>query len=41
MEKIKGLLIDCGTASKVTKGVPFLLLYELSAPPNNKLLFVG
>jgi hypothetical protein len=30
-------LIDCGRASERTNGIPFLLLFELSAPPNNKL----
>lgn len=30
-------LIDEGKASKETKGVPFLLLFELGTPPTNRL----
>ena len=26
-------LLDCGQASKVTKGVPFFVLWEMSPPP--------
>lgn len=26
-------LLDCGQATKVTKGLPFLLLWEFSPPP--------
>ena len=26
-------LLDCGQASKVTKGLPFLILWELCTPP--------
>lgn len=33
-------IIDCGRASECTKGIPFLLLFELGAPPNNKLFLV-
>jgi len=33
-------IIDCGRASERTNGIPFLLLFELSAPPNNKLFLV-
>jgi hypothetical protein len=31
-------LLDCGQASKVTRGVPFLVLFELSFPPFDRLL---
>jgi hypothetical protein len=37
MTKIKGLLMDCGRASKMTQGVPLLLQFELGTPPTNKL----
>jgi len=30
-------LIDCGKASKVTRGVPLLFLFELTSPPFNRL----
>jgi hypothetical protein len=30
-------MIDCGRASQRTRGVPLLLLFELSPPPLNKL----
>ncbi len=30
-------LIDCGRASRCTRGVPLLLLFELTPPPVNKL----
>jgi len=30
-------LVDCGRVSKRTRGVPLLILFELGAPPNNKL----
>ena len=33
----KGLLNDCGSASEKTKGMPFLLLFELSWPPFDRL----
>ena len=26
-------LLDCGQASKVTKGMPFFVLWELTPPP--------
>ena len=26
-------LMDCGQASKVTKGVPFLIMWEFTPPP--------
>lgn len=26
-------LLDCGEASKVTKGLPFLVLWEMCVPP--------
>jgi hypothetical protein len=32
-----GLLNDCGSASEKTKGLPFLLLFELSWPPFDRL----
>ena len=31
-------LLDCGQASKVTKGVPFLVFWELCPPPNDTTL---
>ena len=31
-------LLDCGQASKVTKGVPFLIFWELSPPPSDTTL---
>jgi hypothetical protein len=31
-------LVDCGQASKVTKGVPYLLFYELASPPYDRAL---
>ena len=30
-------LVDCGRVSERTGGVPLLLLFELAAPPFNKL----
>ena len=33
------VLLDCGQASKVTKGVPYLPLYEMGWPPFDKLLY--
>ena len=33
-------IIDCGRASERTQGIPFLLLFELGAPPNNKLFLI-
>ena len=30
-------LVDCGRVSTRTRGVPLLLLFELSPPPVNKL----
>lgn len=45
MESVQGktagplVLLDCGQASRVTKGVPFLVLYELGWPPFDRLLF--
>ena len=32
-------LLDCGQASKVTKGMPFLILWELCVPPFDTTLF--
>lgn len=32
-------LLDCGQASKVTKGMPFLVLWELCVPPFDTTLF--
>jgi hypothetical protein len=32
-------LLDCGQASKVTKGMPFLFLWELCVPPFDTTLF--
>jgi hypothetical protein len=31
-------LLDCGQASKVTKGLPFLVMYEFSMPPFDRAL---
>jgi hypothetical protein len=31
-------LLDCGQASKVTKGLPFLVMFELSMPPFDRAL---
>jgi hypothetical protein len=31
-------LLDCGQASKVTKGVPFMILYEVASPPFDRAL---
>jgi hypothetical protein len=33
-------LIDCGRVSERTRGVPLLLLFELGAPPLNKLFLL-
>lgn len=33
-------LSDCGKASRVTRGVPFVLLFELCTPPFNKLFLL-
>jgi hypothetical protein len=30
-------LIDCGQASRVTRGIPLVILFELGTPPWNKL----
>lgn len=30
-------IIDCGRVSERTKGVAYLLLFELGTPPTNKL----
>lgn len=32
-------LLDCGQASKVTKGLPLLILWEFSPPPCDTTLF--
>jgi hypothetical protein len=32
-------LLDCGQASKVTKGVPYLIFWELCPPPSDTALF--
>ena len=31
-------LLDCGKASEVTKGVPFVLFYEPASPPFDRAL---
>jgi hypothetical protein len=31
-------LLDCGQASKVTRGIPFLLFFEAGWPPFDRLL---
>ncbi len=31
------LLIDCGRASRRTRGVPLLFLFEIAAPPLDRL----
>jgi hypothetical protein len=33
------VLLDCGQASKVTRGFPFLVFLELGWPPFDRLLF--
>ena len=32
-------LLDCGQASKVTKGMPFLILWEFCPPPTDTAMF--
>jgi len=32
------VLLDCGRASKVTKGFPFFLLFEFGSAPYDRLL---
>jgi hypothetical protein len=32
-------LLDCGQASKVTHGVPYLPLFEMGWPPFDRLLY--
>ena len=32
------VLLDCGQASKETKGFPFLFVWELAPPPFDRLL---
>jgi hypothetical protein len=32
-------LLDCGQASKVTKGLPFLILWEYCSPPADTAFF--
>jgi hypothetical protein len=45
-EKVQGkpvepvALLDCGQASKVTKGVPFLILFEICSPPYDRALLL-
>lgn len=34
------ILVDCGRVSRCTRGVSFLILFELSAPPNDRLFFL-
>jgi hypothetical protein len=33
-------LVDCGRVSKCTRGVSFLILFELAAPPNDRLFLL-
>ena len=33
------VLLDCGEASKVTKGLPFLIMWEFCAPPFDTAMF--
>jgi hypothetical protein len=33
-------LLDCGQASKVTKGFPLYLLFEISLPPFDRQLLI-
>lgn len=33
-------LVDCGRVSKCTRGFAFLILFELSAPPNDRLFLL-
>jgi hypothetical protein len=32
-------LLDCGKASKVTKGMPYMIFWELCTPPFDTTLF--
>lgn len=32
-------LKDCGKASRVTQGLPYMVMFELGFPPFNKLFF--
>jgi hypothetical protein len=32
-------LLDCGQASKVTKGMPYFIMFELSSPPFDRALY--
>lgn len=34
-------LLDCGKASEVTKGMPFLILWEFCPPPSDTAMFSG
>lgn len=34
------LLVDCGRVSRCTRGTSFLILFELAAPPNDRLFFL-
>ncbi len=34
----KVILLDCGQASKVTKGMPFFVMFEVGFPPFDRLL---
>jgi hypothetical protein len=33
-------IIACGCASERTRGIPYLLLFELGIPPNDKLFLL-
>jgi hypothetical protein len=32
-------LLDCGQASKVTQGLPFLIMWEFCPPPTDTAMF--
>lgn len=32
-------LLDCGSASQVTRGVPYQLAFEMGWPPNNRMYY--
>jgi hypothetical protein len=33
-------LVDCGRASKVTRGIPLVILFEIGLPPWNKMFLI-
>ena len=34
------ILVDCGRVSRCTRGVSYLIFFEASAPPNDRLFFL-